>query len=368
MAVTLTRLIYGEDKKITPDKFNVGHLTKAVSDDLEEHGQKGVQGMVVKGNDATKLLADLKKDGKLPADAYLVAGTDAKDLWFQVRSKADSKKNTEVKIVAGYVALRDKLASATNKVLVVGHGDDAGIQRSAEAKGVQMKAAPQTAEKAGEADLGDLTGNLVLIAHGTPKVLPGRVIGTKLGSKTPDQIVDILTASKEKSKRIGKGYDGKIFLAGCFTASGGPEAEAQDDAFAKKVFDKLRSKGYAKAVVVGYPGATTTANFTLKDGHDQPMQRGEERSQHAMETDKGLQADMQKLDKLTEALDKYFEKFDGKPEDFAKDPMARKLIAAVEAQDKVVKRDRDPRDIARLEGTFGLRVIKQKPWYKRLFA
>ena len=60
MAKTLKPIIYGAKKDITLEKYNVGKLLEAITYDLEENGVKGVQGLVVKGNDATSLVNSAK--------------------------------------------------------------------------------------------------------------------------------------------------------------------------------------------------------------------------------------------------------------------------------------------------------------------
>ncbi|MGH3266228.1 MAG: hypothetical protein ACRDNS_30025, partial [Trebonia sp.] len=125
---------------------------------------------------------------------------------------------------------------------------------------------------------GEITGNIVLTAHGTPAVAPnGRIIGSKLGRKKPDEIVKMLTTSKDPKKRLAKAYDGTLTLCGCFTASGGPEGEKRDDPFAKKVLDIFRKRGYSKISVVGYPGATITDRGPGTDSRGTATEQGDER-------------------------------------------------------------------------------------------
>jgi hypothetical protein len=125
-------------------------------------------------------------------------------------------------------------------------------------------------------DFGGITGTVILCAHGRPQDLPsGRIIGDRLGPHTPEQIVKLLTGDKSAAKRIGKDYNGKIVLSGCFTASGGPEASKQDDPFAAKVLALLRKDGYSKLTVVGMPGRAQTASGDQTDSGGTPMQRGD---------------------------------------------------------------------------------------------
>ena len=82
-----------------------------------------------------------------------------------------------------------------------------------------------------------------------------------------------LTADKDKAKRIGKDYRGTITLSGCFTASGGPEADRQDDVFAKKVLDAL-VKNFStadgervKAIEATIKTASVNTNQEKRDAH-----------------------------------------------------------------------------------------------------
>ncbi len=55
MATKLSPILYGEKKNIDFSKFNIGNVLKAITYDLEEFGEKGVQGVPVKTSDALKM-------------------------------------------------------------------------------------------------------------------------------------------------------------------------------------------------------------------------------------------------------------------------------------------------------------------------
>lgn len=247
-AKPLERVMYGADKSIDFGSFNFGNIMNAIAQDLEEFGDKGVQGVRVP-NDGTKFIAKqrARKDLKYP---YLQAGVLQGHLVLAVFDAADASVRDQTVLLKDYTALKKKLASSSVSITNIDPTGDQAIVGSAQAlanrHGVGVDPDP---------DFGDITGDIILDAHGTPETLPsGTLIGTKLGEKTPQQIVDMLTTSKDKKKRVSKNYNGTLTLCGCFTASGGPEASKQDDAFAKKVHDLFREKGYKKISVVGYPG------------------------------------------------------------------------------------------------------------------
>jgi hypothetical protein len=247
-AKPLDRVLYGADKSIDFGSFNFGDIMDAIAQDLEEFGEKGVQGVRVP-NDGTKFIAEqqARKDLKYP---YLQAGVLQGHLVLAIFDAADRSVRDQTVLLKDYTALKERLASSSVSITNIDTTGDDVIVGSAQAlanrHGVGVDPDP---------DFGDITGDIILDAHGTPDVLPGgKVIGTLLGERTPQQIVDMLTTSKDKKKRISKNYNGTLTLCGCFTASGGPEANKQDDVFAKKVLDLLRERGYKKISVRGYPG------------------------------------------------------------------------------------------------------------------
>ncbi len=215
-------------------------------------------------------------------------------------------------------------------------------------------------------DLGGITGDVVLVAHGSPKVLPGRVIGAKLGRKTPAEVVNILIGNSDPKQRLAKDYSGKITLAGCFTASGGPEGERQDDPFAKQVHDLLVAKGYKKASVVGMPGASVTKQFDGKDSYGTQVKRGEEMVYPDMtDGEEGVTALRLKIDQLTNTLIAAAEK-SPEQERFYATPQAKVALEKIEALEKEMAEVANrvttgtDRKMKGLIGTFGLRQIKAK--------
>ena len=258
-------------------------------------------------------------------------------------------------------------------------GDDT-IDKAAKAQADRKKTKVQDED---DMDFGGITGNILLCAHGAPKVKPGRVIGVKLAGKKPKEICDLLTKSKDKSKRIGKDYSGKITLSGCYTASGGPEKDKQDDAFAKKVWAEFKKRGYEELSVVGMPGPSWTAQGdTLKDGYGKKVTRGEKgvwaKSKRQLQAEEKKAEKLRKeIDSMTEKVLQAWEKYQtkGTAEEFVANSKVKAQLKKIDAKEKAldsVKQeilsirkdmddtgDADGRDIKSLTGTFGLRVIKR---------
>lgn len=336
MPTTLKRVIYGQSKDIDFGKFNIGNLTKAIAEDLEEFGQKGVQGVAVSG-DVARLIT-YEKSAKRAKQPYIQAGTSSSNLLVVVRDKKDSDFEALAVAVKNFEGIRAQLAKNTAAVTNLDKGDDV-IDGAAAAQADKHKT---TAKGEGEDNYGEITGNLILCAHGRPAAVPsGRIVGDQFGKKTPDEIVQLLTGSKDPKKRIGKDYNGVITLSGCFTASGGPEASKQDDAFAAKVLSLLRGKGYSKASVVGMPGPSITARTDGdKDSAGDAMKRGDKHVLANIPTTKEY-AEKRKLEAAVTAartpLDAEIKAFNA-----TVDPYNRALAAKkVATPDKLAKADAD---------------------------
>ncbi len=397
MVANIKPIIYGNKKNIDFKKYNDGSLLNAISYDMKEFGERGVQGLAVKMPDAQRMIK-YEKANKNRKDPYLMAGVCQKDLVLVVRDKTDAKFEAMTVLVKGYVGIKDKLAKQTASVTNIAPGRDKIIEDS-----VKDTAAKLKTKVSKDPNYGEITGNIVLTAHGRPAVMPsGRVVGDQLGRKNPKQIVALLTGSKDPKKRVGSDYNGTITLCGCFTASGGPEGEKKDDPFAKKVLDLLRKKGFKKLSVVGYPGATITVSKGGTDSKGTQVRRGDEKVLASQPTG----ADMRKARMLEDTLTKLLKKrndlvndyntalegrdaarrvlrealdnFQGSQQDYAKDPEGKKKFKAYadakkefkktegkfEKADSAYEKAKKAADktgledtYARLEGRFGLRQI-----------
>jgi len=267
MPTKLDRIVFGESKSINFEKFNIGAVVKAVAFDLEEFDTKGVQGLAVKADDAKRTLTYCEA-AKLK-DPYIQAGVVKNDMVLVVRDKKNDKFEEMAVLVKNYKAIREKLSKNNAAVVNLDPGD-----KIIDAATAALKDRYKTAVKdETTADFSKITGNIVLSAHGTPKNLAsGRVIGTELAGKSPEQIVKLLV-----DKGMRADYDGRIDLSGCFTASGGPAASEKDATFAEKVLKALRKEGFAKTTVEAWPGPMYTnkqASYTDSVGTSQ--KRGDE--------------------------------------------------------------------------------------------
>jgi hypothetical protein len=267
MPTKLDRIVFGESKSINFEKFNMGAVVKAVAFDLEEFDTKGVQGLAVKVDDAKRTLTYCEA-AKLK-EPYIQAGVVKNDMVLVVRDKKNDKFEEMAVLVKNYKAIRDKLSKNNAAVVNLDPGDSI-IDGAADALKDRYKTAVKDEKTA---DFSKITGNIVLSAHGTPKNLAsGRVIGTELAGKSPEQIVKLLI-----DKGMRPDYDGRVDLSGCFTASGGPAASEKDTTFAEKVLKVLRKEGFAKATVEAWPGPMYTnkqASYTDSVGTSQ--KRGDE--------------------------------------------------------------------------------------------
>lgn len=400
MPTRLDPIIYGKDKNAKLANFDIGKVLNAISDDLEEFGKKGVQG--VKVNPNVNNFIKYEKAAKRAADPYLQAGIANGSLVLVLLDKKNPKFEAMDMLVKGYTALKADLAKKTAKVVNISPDkNEEIIKGAAKAQADKFKT---TVSNEDSPDFGGITGNVILCAHGRPKALPsGRLIGDAFGRKSPDEIVKILTGDKDKNKRIGKDYSGVITLSGCFTASGGPEGSKQDDAFALKVLNLLRKKGYAKASVVGMPGPSITAREDgEKDTAGTAMKRGDKHVQTNIRTaadsakKKKLEAELKKaIDGYNALVDPHNaakaayakaqndfkvkkDGFKGTKEAFAKDADVKKLVAEVaktkgafeksqaaigkartayEGKEKALKDSGLSDTIADIKGTFGLRTL-----------
>lgn len=271
MPTKLDDIIYGADEKTDFAKFDIGKVTQAIAGDLEEFGQKGVQGVKIAPN--WKTFIDYHKERTDLKSPYLQAGVVKGTLVLVLRDKKDTKVEAMDVLVKDYTKLKEKLKKSSASVTNIEGKPDTIIEDAVRDKGAKLGVTPSQ-----DPDYGEITGDIVLIAHGAPSVMPsGRIAGVELGERKPEQIVAMLTSNKDPKKRIGKGFTGTLTLCGCFTASGGPEANRRDDPYAMKVLQLFRKKGYSKISVVGYPGATITDEENSSDSQGTATRRGDER-------------------------------------------------------------------------------------------
>ncbi|MDC0660515.1 hypothetical protein N6L27_21110 [Leisingera sp. SS27] len=180
-------------------------------------------------------------------------------------------------------------------------GGDKVINRAAEKQAAKYKTKTVNTD---EADFGELTtGTVALCAHGSREKINGIWLGTKLGKKSPDQIVDLLTGNKDKKKNLSKSFKGTVLLSGCFTAAGGiaPPGDKYDyDTYAGKVWRLLKAKGI-NCKVVGQPGTASTN----EDGSKNSVMPTKQDEKDAYKAEiKALEKELQKLEKKLKSGDK----------------------------------------------------------------
>lgn len=194
----------------------------------------------------------LKLEEELAGDKNEVVNLTKKNLQIieEALGKLVQKHGGDVKKVKAdplYAKLVDKYEG----------GDDV-INRAAEKQAKLYKTPVHSTD---EADFGQITtGTVALCAHGSREKINGVWLGTKLGKKTPEQIVELLTEQTDKKRNLSRKFKGTVLLSGCFTAAGGiaPPGETYDyDTYAGKVWRLLKAKGIT-CKVVGQPGTAST--------------------------------------------------------------------------------------------------------------
>lgn len=170
---------------------------------------------------------------------------------------------------SGFGKLVEQIKTETHAVVNLDKGDDAVDQSVArQEKGFGVKA-----QVPGSTDFGELkTGNVILTAHGESVKASGVLLGKKLGNRTPEQILKLLTENSDPKKALSKDFSGTVVLSGCYTASGNGSVPPGYDysAFAGKVLALLRAKGYKKCNVKGMPGEAVVGDDgkTIAVDHD----------------------------------------------------------------------------------------------------
>lgn len=252
-----------------------------VSEKIQPSQNIALPGMS-KANDMFK--AALKDAGK--NELTVKGGLDSKgDLLVSITgilpdAKGKGAPYEKVTIVRpAFAKLVEEMKTETHAVVNLDKGDravDASVARQEAGHGV-------TAQTPDATDFGDIkTGNVILTAHGTPVKVSGVLLGQKLGNRTPDQIVKLLTGNPDRKKNISKSFSGTVVLCGCYTASGtGAVPPGYDySTFAGKVLSLLRSGGYSKCTVKGMPGEAVVGadGKTVSVDHDTTLHAQDDRN------------------------------------------------------------------------------------------
>lgn len=316
MAMQYKTKFYGGDKGIDVEKANIAMIGQEVGKYLDGKGLQA-QGIKLPGlNDALKLVSEavkaLKKakgssnvkDLGFTPELKVVGGLDAKGNlsatvtgllppkkaggkpeaydetavirkdWAKLEAELAKDKNAVVNLTKDWSKIEPLLAKLAEKhkgdlkamakdkafiSLIETYKDGDAVINKAAAN--QAKKFQADEKRTDEADFGGLTsGTVVLAAHGSRGDTPsGKVIGTKLGKKSPQEIVALLTENKDKKKNLSKKFNGTILLSGCFTAAGGiaPNDDYDYAPFAQKVWNLLKAKGI-NCKVSGMPGQART--------------------------------------------------------------------------------------------------------------
>ncbi|WP_299733549.1 hypothetical protein [uncultured Tateyamaria sp.] len=317
MAMQYKKIFIGEGGGVDVDKADVASIATELGKYLKANGMQAqgikLPGLKKAGSLIQKSAAILEKSRNSPLaqemgmspELKVVAGIDTKgDMSATITGLLPPSKSgkppinfdkTEV-IRKGWTALEAELSNETNVVvnltkknlqIIEGalepllkkyNGDMAALHKDAKFQKLlakyndgDVKVINKAAEKQAKkfqtpavdtlaADFGEMTtGTVILAAHGSRVKEQGKTVGTKLGRKTPEQIVALLTEQSDKSKNLSKDFKGTVLLSGCFTAAGGiPPSDDYDYApFAQKVWNLLKKKGI-KCKVSGLPGQART--------------------------------------------------------------------------------------------------------------
>lgn len=354
----------------------------------------------VKNQDGLKLLAAVKTDlsAKKFNTPLLKLGLDSTGN-LVLRVEGAPKYEKSMVLVKGYEALKKERAKATVVNAQVG---DSKIDPSAKSMAKAMKTTSETADKVDLNVKGD-TAPIAILAHGDPTdSLPGKVYATHFAKKTPDEIVNFLV----NDKKLAKNYAGVIYLDGCYTAAGPKQGRDKAEAtnFAKKVYEKLLSKGYKFLQIKGNLGRAVTLN----DGQERVLDAQVEAKlaarvkkieflQEAIEQ----RADdvKRQVAKLRQKADALVEKHKGNTESLKADASLQLLKEEIDKLEAVREMWEDKLDkyadellqletdlkvghglvdldrkkygklwVDNLVGVFGPAKLASEPWYKKLFG
>ncbi|MEX0365886.1 MAG: hypothetical protein AB3N22_07435 [Ruegeria sp.] len=281
------------DLKVVAGIDTSGHLSATITGLLppskEGAAPVNFDKTIVIRKDWTKLEAELASDENVVVNLTKKNMSIIEDALDKLVTKhnGDLKKVTQDKV---YAALLAKFK-----------GGDKIINRAAEKQAKRYKTEVVDTT---EADYGEIKkGTIALCAHGSREKINGTWIGTKLGKKTPAQIVALLTENTDKKRNLSKDFKGTVLLSGCFTAAGGiaPPGEKYDyDTYAGKVWQLLKAKGI-KCKVVGQPGTASTN----EDGSKNSVMPTKQDEKDALKAEiKELEKDLKKQKKKFDAGDK----------------------------------------------------------------
>jgi hypothetical protein len=186
----------------------------------------------------------------------------------------------------------------------------------------------------------------------------GRVLGTKLGKKSPEEIVALLTENPDKKKNLDPAFTGTVLLSGCFTAAGGiapPDQNYDYDTFAGKVWNMLKAKGFTKITVKGMPGVAFT-----RDSGDKASVIPNQQLQYD-QVKKQLASVNAKISQFSQVLQKLKARHGADNAGFLADPgvkLVKDRIDDLKVEAKGLKAEKESKIMEQLYGTYGLGQLK----------
>lgn len=237
------------DEKVDPEKFDVDKIKNHITRDLGPgvpitnlyEFKKIVMGKSKIKDKSKKVFGKWSK-------AHYVVGVDGGKLVATGKTLDGSYEYT-LEIVDDF----SKRLAAKPTVIDLDHEDDT-IRRSSEkmakAKGVDVTLPD-------EKDLTNVTGDIIILAHGgSSNSSPGKIYCKNFADKSAKDIIKFLV----KEKPLPKDYAGTVYLDGCFTAAGSSKGRVFGDLqnFCGTVYKGLTTLGYKKLKVKGNLGTAKT--------------------------------------------------------------------------------------------------------------
>ncbi len=233
--------------------LNIGDMSNAVTKDA---------GPMIALNPLQKAIDEVKKEK--PNAPVVHLGVFGGNLVFSVQG-AEKYAYSEI-VVKGYAKIKEDRKKTT--VINAQKGDnviDTSSDKMAKAKGTDVK-------EMDKADLKEVKGDIVILAHGANVgKSPGAVYAKDFGHKKPKEIVSYLV----KDKKLPKSFAGVVYLDGCYTAAGPKQGKSPDELrnFCNTVYQGLKSEGYLKLQVKGNLGVASTNTDGTENVVDAQMEK-----------------------------------------------------------------------------------------------
>src|SRR5271154_1708466 len=254
--VLLPKAAKGQAKSLEIVKaFPVGTLPTVIGEDLKKQVGRPVQGLIIKVDEAKKVLIEAKKalDEKKIDSILLTMGVSGNDI-IMLASNGSNWEKFSI-LVAGYTDIIEEQKKAPQGIVANLDPKDKTINKAAVDMGKKLNTTAVTKDKVGEKLVG-IKGDIVLLAHGDEdKTSSGQIYGKDFAGKSPSWIVDLLAKNKDVTKRLQPDYSGTVYIDGCFTAQGGAMKN-----YCRQVWDGLKAAGIKNVKVMGNLGAAGTTD------------------------------------------------------------------------------------------------------------